>query len=90
MHRISAGDFACRQKGRDIEIGIAALGRADADALIGEPHMHRVGVSRRMHGNSCDAKLFARAENPEGYFAAIGNQDLLKHVFPACCLIRSR
>jgi hypothetical protein len=90
MNGISAGDFACCEQGWNIEIGIAARGRADADALIGEPHMHRVGVSRRMHGYSCDTELFARAENPEGYFATIGNQDLLKHVFPACCLIRSR
>jgi hypothetical protein len=34
-----------------------------------------------MHRDSIDAKLLARAQNTQCYFAAIGYQDLVEHVF---------
>jgi hypothetical protein len=41
--------------------------------------MHRVGVSGRMHGDSGDAELLARAQHAQCDLAAIGYQYFVEH-----------
>src|SRR5215469_9641705 len=41
MDRVRAGDRRRRQDGRDVEVAGARRWRADADALVGEPHVDR-------------------------------------------------
>ena len=79
MHRVGAGDLAGGDDLVDVEIAVARRRRADADALVGEPHMHGVGVGGRMHGDGLDAELLAGAQDPERDLAAIGDEDLLEH-----------
>ena len=80
MHRVRAGDLAGGEQRRDVEIAVARRRRADAHALVGEPHMHRVGVGGRMHRDGRDAELLAGAQHPERDLAAIGDQDLVEHL----------
>ena len=80
MHRVRAGDLAGGQQRGHVEIAVLGRRRADADALVGEAHMHGVGVGGGMHRDGGDAEFLARAQNAQCDFAAIGYQDLVEHV----------
>ena len=79
MHRVGAGDLAGGEQRRDVEIAVARRRRADADALVGEPHMHGVGVGGRMHRDGRDAELLAGAQHAQRDLAAVGDQDFVEH-----------
>ena len=79
MHGVGAGDFAGGEERRDVEIAVLRRRRADADALVGEPDMHGVGVGGRVHGDRRDAELLAGAEHPERDLAAVGDEDFVEH-----------
>ena len=80
MDGIGAGNLAGGQQGWDIEIAVLRRRRPDADALVGEPNMHGVGVRRRMHRHRRNAELFARPQYPQRDFTSIGDQDLIEHL----------
>ena len=80
MHGVGAGDLARRQQCRDVEIAVLGRRRPDADAFVGKPHMHRVGVGGRMHRDGTDAEFLARAQHAQCDFAAIGYENLVEHV----------
>ena len=79
MHGVGAGDLAGREQRRDVEIAVARGRRSDADALVGEPHMHGVGVGGRMHRDGRDAELLAGAQHAQRDLAAIGYEDFFEH-----------
>jgi hypothetical protein len=79
MHRLGAGDLAGGKQRRDVEVTVLRRRRADADALVGQPHMHGVGVGGGMHRDGGDAEFLARALDTQGDLAAIGYQDLVEH-----------
>jgi hypothetical protein len=79
MHGIGAGDLAGRQQRRHVEIAVAGRRRADADAFVGEPDMHGVGVGGGMHRDRQDAELLAGAQHPQRDLAAIGDEDFVEH-----------
>ena len=79
MDRVGAGDRRRREDRRNVEIAVARRRRADAHALVGEPHMHRVGVGGRMDGDGADAHLAAGAVDAQRDLAAIGDEHLLEH-----------
>ena len=80
MHRVGAGDLAGREQRGHVEIAVLRRRRPDADALVGEPHMHGVGVGGRMHRDGGDAELLAGAQDAQRDLAAIGYEDLVEHV----------
>jgi hypothetical protein len=41
--------------------------------------MHRVGVGSRMDCHGLDAQFLAGAQDAQGNFAAVGDQDFLEH-----------
>src|ERR1700745_2420119 len=84
MHGVRAGDFACREKGRDVEVTIFGGGRPDADAFIRQTYMHRVFVRGGVYRDRCNAQLLAGAQHPQRDFPAIGNEDLVKHPRRLC------
>jgi hypothetical protein len=50
--------------------------------------MQAVAVGLRIYGHRADAEFLARANHAKGDFAAVGNQDLLKHgLWKAPCAI---
>ena len=79
MHRVGAGDLAGGEQRRHVEVAVACGRRADADAFVGEPHVHRVGVGGGMHRDGRDAELLAGAEHPERDFAAVGDENFVEH-----------
>ena len=89
MDRVGAGDLAGGDQRRDVEIAVAGRRRADADALVGEPHMHRVGIGGRMHRDGRDAELLAGAQDAQRDLAAVGDQDLVEHAAAAYSITRS-
>lgn len=76
MHGVGAGDLAGRKQLRNVQIAVACGRRADAHAFVGEAHMHRVGISGRMHRHRLDAQFFARPQHTQRDLATVGNQDL--------------
>ena len=82
MDRLGAGDLAGGDDLGDVQIAVARGRRADADAFIGQAHMHGVGVGGGMDRDGGDAHLLAGAEDAKGDFAAIGDEDFLKHHRP--------
>ena len=79
MHRVGAGDLAGREQRGHVEIAVLRRRRADADAFVGEAHMHGVGVGGGMHGDGRDAEFLAGAQDAQGDLAAVGDQDLVEH-----------
>ena len=79
MDGVGAGDLASGDDLVDVEIGFARRRRTDADALVGKPHMHGVGVSGRMDRHRLDAELLGGAQHAQGDLAAVGDQDFLEH-----------
>src|SRR5262245_39104704 len=79
MDCVSAGDFARRQYGRDVEVAVLCRRGANADALVGKAHVHRIRISGGMHGHGRNAELLAGAQDPKRDFAAIGDEDFIEH-----------
>src|SRR6185295_16410995 len=79
MDRVGAGDLAGCDQGRDVEIAVAGGRRTDAHALVGEPHMHGVGVGGRVDGDGRDAEFLGGAQNPQRDLAPIGDEDFVEH-----------
>jgi hypothetical protein len=79
MDRIGAGDRRGRQDRRHVEIAAARRRRADAHALVGQPHVHGVGVRGRVHGDRLDAELAARTVDAQRDLAAVGYEDFFEH-----------
>ena len=76
MDRVRAGDFGGRDDRCDVQIAVARGGRPDADRLVGEPHMHGVGIGGGMDRDRLDAHFMAGAMDAERDFAAIGDEQL--------------
>src|SRR3546814_3535639 len=63
----------------DVQIAIGDRWRADAHRLVGQPHMHCVGVGGRMDGHRLDSHLMRGAVDAQCDLAAIGDQYLVEH-----------
>ena len=79
MHGIGAGDFAGGEQRRDVEITVLGGGRPDADALIGQAHMHGVFIRRGVHRDGGNAELLASPQYPQRDLSAVGDQNLVEH-----------
>ena len=79
MDGVGPGDLAGGDDLMDVQIAVARGRRADAHALVGQAHMHGVGVGGGVDRHRLDAELLAGAQHPQRDLAAIGDQDLLKH-----------
>ena len=79
MNGVRVGDHRRRDDRRNVEIALPRRGRSDADALVGEPDMHRVLVRRRVHRDGPDAHFLAGAVDPERDLSPIGDKDLVEH-----------
>jgi hypothetical protein len=73
---VGMADLGRRDDRRDVEIGFRRRRRADADRLIGEADVHRVGVGGRMDRDGADAHFVAGAVDAKRDLAAIGDEDL--------------
>ena len=89
MDRVGAGDLGRGQDRHRVQVAVGGLGRADADALVGEADMHGRGVGRGVDRDRGDAHLAAGAQDAQRDLAAIGDQDLVEHAHGAYSTISS-
>ena len=74
MDRVNPAGGGGGQDVGNVEIALAAQGVADADRFIGQLNMKRVFIDRAVNGHGGDAEFAAAAQDPEGDFAAVGDQ----------------
>jgi hypothetical protein len=79
MYGDCISDFGCADDGGNVEVAFGRTGRSDTYGFISQADMHKVAIGAGVHGNGFDAEFFAGAQNAEGDFAAVGNQDFFKH-----------
>ena len=78
MDRVDVGDLRRADDRRDIQIAARALGRSDADRLVGESHVRAVAVGLGIDGHGLDSQFLTGADDANRDFAAIGDEDFLK------------
>ena len=76
---IRAGDLGSGDDAVDLKVGLLAGGGADADGFVGELDVHGIDVGLGVDGDGFDIQLAAGADDAEGDFAAIGDQDAFEH-----------
>src|SRR3990170_2887216 len=76
---VGPGDLGGGDEARDLEIGQARGGRADANVVVGEPHVEALAVRLAVDRHGLDPELPARPDHPQGDFPAVRDQDLLEH-----------
>ena len=79
MHRLGAGLADRRHDPVDHDIALGGGRRADAHRLVGQAHMHGVGIGIGMDGDRPDPHLLRRFDHPARDLAAIRNQDFFEH-----------
>ena len=78
MDGVDIGDFGGADDGGNIEVAARALGRADADGLIGETHGQAVAVGFGIDRDGRDAEILAGADDAQRDLTPVGDQDFLK------------
>src|SRR5580698_8909205 len=79
MHRVCACYFTSREQRGNVQIAVFCGRWPNADTLVGETHVHRVLVRRRMDRHRRDAKFLTRAQHPQRDLAPIGDEYLVEH-----------
>ena len=75
MDRVGMADFGGRNDVGHVEIAVGRAGRADADRVVGQSHMHGIGIGGGMHRHRLDTHFMGGAVDAQRDFAAIGDQD---------------
>ena len=79
MNRIDVADFGRAHDAIDLQITFRARRRADADRFIRQLHVQRIDIRFGINRERADAEFLARANDAQRNFAAIGDQNFLKH-----------
>ncbi len=79
MDRIRAGDLGRGDDVGDPQIGVPAGRRTDADVIVGKAHVERLAVGLAVDRHRLHIQFPAGANDPQGNFPAVGNENLLKH-----------
>ena len=87
MHGLCAGLFAGGDDAIGQQVALAAGGGADMHRLVGQAHMAGVAVGVGVDGDGGNAHLACGLDDAAGDLAAVGNKNLLEHVW---LLIRER
>ena len=85
MDRIHVADFRRAHDAVDLQITIGARRRADADRFVGQLDVQRIDIRLGINRQRPDAEFLAGADDAQGDFAAVCDQDFLEH-----CLTRIR
>ena len=70
---IRTRDLRCGDNAVDLEIGLLARSRTDANRLISELNMHGIDIRLGVNGDRFHIQLAAGANDAEGNFAAVGD-----------------
>ncbi len=79
MNGFGVGDFGGADHRWNVQIAARALGRADADGFVRKTRVEAVAVGFGIHGDGADAQILAGADDAQGDFAAVGDQNFFKH-----------
>ena len=79
MDGIHVRDLGGADDAVNAQITFRGRGFADANGLVGHLHVHGIGIHLRINGHGADVQFFASADDPDGDFAAVGDQDFFKH-----------
>ena len=71
--------LAAVMSGVHLQVALDRRRRPDADGLVGEGHVPRLGVGLGVHGDGRDAELAAGADDAHGDLAPVGDEDLVEH-----------
>ena len=76
LHQTEHWDgYEAAMDGRDIEVAVCGTVWANADRFVGKANVHQVAVYLGVYRNGFDAQLLARAENTQGDFTAVCDQN---------------
>ncbi len=76
---IDIADFGGGDDAIDFKITLCAGSWADADSFVGGLDVKGVVIGFGVDGESADAEVFAGADDAEGDFAAVGDEDFVEH-----------
>ena len=62
-----------------MQVALRRPGGADADRLIGEAHVHQIGIGAGVHSDRFDALGLAGAQDAQGDLTAVRYQDFFQH-----------
>ena len=79
MNCIHVGDLRGADDAIDFEIALRTGSRPDANGLIRQLDVEAFHVGLGIDGDGLDAELFAGPNDPQGDFAAVGDEDFLEH-----------
>ena len=80
VNRVDVGDLGGADDRGDVQVAARALGRSDADRLVGKADVRAVAVGLGIDRHRLDAQFLASADDADCNFAAVGDEDLLKSV----------
>src|SRR5690606_11845824 len=83
MDSIRAGNLTGRDDLMNVQIAITRWRRPNANAFIGQSHMHGVSVGCRVNGDGLDAQFLTGSQHTKSNFATVGYEYFLKHY--VCC-----
>jgi hypothetical protein len=79
VNGIYVGDFGCGDNPIRSQVTIRTPGASDADGLVSELDVKGLNIGLGVNGEGFNAELTARADNAEGDFTAICDEDFLDH-----------
>ncbi len=79
MDRLHIADFGGADHAVDLQVTVAGFRSADTDRLVGQRKVVCAAVGFAEDGNGFDPELAASADNAEGDFTSVGDQDALEH-----------
>ena len=82
MDRLHVADLGGADDAVDLQVAVGGPGRADAIGLVGQVQVGGPAVGLAEDGHGFDAHLAAGAEDPQGDFAPVGNQNAFEHQRP--------
>ena len=80
MDSLHIADFRRADDAVDLQIAVGCRGRSDAPRFVRQLQIMRSAIGLAVHGYRFDSEFAARANDSKGDFAAICNQNSLKHV----------
>jgi hypothetical protein len=76
---IDVADLGGGDDAVDLEIALRARARSDTDGFVGGLNVEGVVIGLGIDGEGADPEVLAGADHPESDFAAISNEDFVKH-----------
>jgi hypothetical protein len=79
MNGVRVRDFGGSDDSVGAQVAVGATRAPDANGFVGELHMQRLDVGFGVNGKSLDTQLATGANNSQGDFTAVCDEDLLNH-----------